>query len=275
MTTLTKAMVGEAAAAWRVREAMAVRVKTIIIPSVNWWEGELGLPRTQVPDWSSFAAPSFQINASPLIGSMTPETMARLDYFSWQAFNNLERVGTMVTYEPRLPFGPWRKEEFDNSPVPSIFDLQDHGRTELLAFQAAVGPKKGQLIGRPGQGTHSYTSWPNNWQSDHAVDISLPRRTPIVAIADGVICRNCGFGPQGGGPRFAGNRLTMNYGLNLGRNAYYAHLDEIVVRPGERVRAGQIIGYSGEANGSPHLHFATDHYDPVRIATTNRVKPWR
>jgi hypothetical protein len=47
--------------------------------------------------------------------------------------------------------------------------------------------KTGQLIGRPGQGTHSFVSPPNNWESDNAIDIALPFRTAPVAVADGEI----------------------------------------------------------------------------------------
>ncbi|MGD9531546.1 MAG: hypothetical protein AB7V44_32790, partial [Pseudonocardia sp.] len=47
----------------------------------------------------------------------------------------------------------------------------------------------GTLGGRPGEGTHSYAAYPDNWQSDHAVDIGLPFGSPLYAIDAGVIVR--------------------------------------------------------------------------------------
>jgi len=44
-----------------------------------------------------------------------------------------------------------------------------------------------------------------------------------------------------------------------GFDYYFAHLDRTVVQPGQRVVAGQLLGYlgdSGNARGRPHLHFA-------------------
>ena len=253
-----------------------MRVKTMLLPTVNRWELDLGFPRTTVPDWTHFGVPNFEINTSPLLGPMSTDHFARLDYFSWQAIDRLDQVGTIVPETPYLQSWPWDAlQDFNNSPIPSIVDSVDIGPIQYLTMQAKVGPRKGGIIGYPGQGTHSYRDTPNNWQSDHAVDISLPKRTPIIAIADGVVCARCGFGPHGGGPRFAGERLTLNYGQGGNRQAYYAHLDEIRVGRGEKVRAGQIIGYSGVANGVAHLHFATDEFDPLKIATSRRVKPWR
>ncbi len=113
--------------------------------------------------------------------------------------------------------------------------------------------KLGKIIGTPGAGTHTL----GNWQSDNAWDIAIPVGTPIRADADGVIGNRIGYlGSPNDSGRFAGQRVN----LQGRRNAYYyAHLSKIVVKPGQRVRKGQIIGYSGEANGVAHLHFGVQH----------------
>lgn len=57
--------------------------------------------------------------------------------------------------------------------------------------------------------------------------------------------------------------LTYSYGRHVkiahpnGRTTLYAHLSRIVVRPGQRVRYGQLIGRVGSTGNStgPHLHF--------------------
>ncbi len=120
----------------------------------------------------------------------------------------------------------------------------------------------GTLGGRPGEGTHSYASWPDNWQSDHAVDINLPFGSPLYAIDAGVIVR-IGGDPTAFSGRFGGAQLTVQ---SRDDAYYYAHLSGIVVREGGRVALGQLIGFSGSANGADHLHLGVMRRDPVALA---------
>ncbi len=104
----------------------------------------------------------------------------------------------------------------------------------------------GTVIGYPNQGKHSDLG---NWQSNNAWDISVPIGTPVYAPYDGVIGNRIGSTGKGG--RFAGKRLYINHG---NQSVYLAHLSDIIVSAGQKVKAGQLIGYTGEANGSPHIH---------------------
>lgn len=118
-------------------------------------------------------------------------------------------------------------------------------------------PVRGQINGRPYQGTHSR----GNWQSDNAIDLNIPVGTPIYAVADGVV------GPRIGAidssdPRLQGLRLTLE---TQGNAFFYAHLSKLVVGAGERVKKGQLLGYSGSANGVPHLHLGVQNGDPQRL----------
>jgi len=129
--------------------------------------------------------------------------------------------------------------------------------------------RAGLIIGRanvPGS-THDPNAWPDNWQSDNALDIALPLGTPIVAVEDGVICPSCGFGSSGSGGRFAGARLTLNIRAN---QVYYAHLLRIFARPGEWVRRGQVVATSGSANGVAHLHIAVLNGEPLLLMAPRR-----
>lgn len=93
-----------------------------------------------------------------------------------------------------------------------------------------------------------------NWQSNNAWDIGVPIGTPIYALSDGVI--GSGIGISSARPK-DGSRVTVD---GNGNSYYYAHLSDIVVRPGQMVKAGQIIGYSGKsANGAAHLHLGVKH----------------
>jgi len=132
-----------------------------------------------------------------------------------------------------------------------------------LAAETYPLPKPAKVIGTPYQGTHAKAfnvkGGSNNWESENAVDLATPKGTPIYAVASGTIGSQ--IGAQGGG-RFAGLRVHLTTGSN---EYYYAHLSRLVVKAGETVQAGQLIGYSGVANGVAHLHFAAKTGDPRAI----------
>lgn len=123
---------------------------------------------------------------------------------------------------------------------------------------------RGSLIGTPHSGTHTL----GNWQSDNAVDIGVPVGTPVVAVAPGSVGPN--FGSLGKGGRFAGLRMTLN---TAGNAFYYAHLSRFApgVQPGASLSAGQVIGYSGSANGVPHLHFGQMVGNPLGLVGGGQV----
>lgn len=89
----------------------------------------------------------------------------------------------------------------------------------------------------------------------------------IVAIADGVVTtywNNCkhNYGKKpartccGNG---YGNYITINHGTKNGKTyvAYYAHMSDIAVSKGQKVKKGQVVGYIGSTGRSTgaHLHF--------------------
>ncbi|HEX6135677.1 MAG TPA: M23 family metallopeptidase [Longimicrobiales bacterium] len=91
------------------------------------------------------------------------------------------------------------------------------------------------------------------------VDIFAPRGTAVVAVADGWI-EQARHTPTGG-------VVIWQHDAARGLRYYYAHLDALHVREGERVSAGDVIGRvgnTGNARGTPpHLHFGV--YQPGTI----------
>lgn len=124
--------------------------------------------------------------------------------------------------------------------------------------------RRGNLIGTPGVGTHSFSAPPDNWQSDNALDIGVPNGTNVFAVDDGTISSSLGFGDSGSGGRFAGKRLHLQTTDNVW---YYAHLSSFAdgIAPGAEVKKGQLLGRSGSANGVPHLHIASKNGNPKRL----------
>ena len=95
-------------------------------------------------------------------------------------------------------------------------------------------------------------------EGDHhqGIDLLAPIGTPVLAVRDGVITSAgsmTGFGEY--------VMLQFNH-KQLTLYACYAHLSKVSVKPGDKVMAGMIIGYSGDSGNAQsvpatekHLHF--------------------
>ena len=119
--------------------------------------------------------------------------------------------------------------------------------------------QQGKIIGTPFSGTHTL----GNWQSDRAWDIAVPVGTPIYAVEGGVIGSRFGA-LNSSSPRMAGLRLNLQSPDNA---FYYAHMSRFApgIAPGVRVQPGQLLGFSGSANGVAHLHFAAERGNPLGL----------
>jgi murein DD-endopeptidase MepM/ murein hydrolase activator NlpD len=113
-----------------------------------------------------------------------------------------------------------------------------------------------------GGGPDAHGSRPlGNWQSDHAWDLMAPPGTPVYAIADGRISPSAGFGFHSNGSTVWGRRFTLEF---KGNAAFYTHLGRYAkgIKPGARVKKGQLLGYLGDPPGFPsHLHIGLMHGD--------------
>lgn len=96
-----------------------------------------------------------------------------------------------------------------------------------------------------------------------AVDIMVPKGTPIYAVQGGVIGTQ--FGPLASDPSSVLAGIRLHVLTPDGNDWYYAHLDRVApgIKPGVRVRAGQLLGYVGVANNVAHLHLE-DKFQTVR-----------
>jgi hypothetical protein len=115
----------------------------------------------------------------------------------------------------------------------------------LLASTPSVWPVRGYLSASFGNRIDPFTG-----QRDFhpGIDISTPLGTKILAPADGIVI-SCG--PKGG----YGNALQIDHGYEIVTR--FAHLDGFNVKPGQRVRRGDVIGFVGNTGRStaPHLHY--------------------
>ena len=88
-----------------------------------------------------------------------------------------------------------------------------------------------------------------DWRFHYGVDLSAPTGTPIIATRAGVVTTAA---YEAGG---AGYYVNINH--MDGFVTRYMHMTHFIVSPGQKVQAGQVIGYCGSTGGStgPHLHF--------------------
>jgi peptidoglycan LD-endopeptidase LytH len=101
------------------------------------------------------------------------------------------------------------------------------------------------------------------------IDIFAPKNTPIVAVADGRITRV--------EETEIGGKVIWLRSTGREFNIYYAHLDEQIVKAGDEVKAGEVIGTVGNTGNakttSPHLHFgiySSGAIDPLRFVGGER-----
>ena len=80
------------------------------------------------------------------------------------------------------------------------------------------------------------------------VDLACAEGTPVLAAMDGVVL-------AAGRSASYGNYIRLCHADGV--ETLYAHLQYLFVRPGEVVRAGQVMGTAGQTGRAtgPHLHF--------------------
>ena len=116
-----------------------------------------------------------------------------------------------------------------------------------------------------GKITTAFGKLGKHWSSGKhlGVDFAVPVGTPVLAVADGKIERaNWG--------KAYGNQVVQKV---AGGWVIYAHLNAVRAKPGTVVKAGQIVGESGNSGNSsgPHLHF--EMRDNIRWSAGKDLDP--
>lgn len=80
------------------------------------------------------------------------------------------------------------------------------------------------------------------------IDIASPKGTPVYASGDGIVLNPKGLTGYG-------NVVIISHGF--GYQSLYAHLSKTAVRPGQKIKRGELVGYVGSTGLSvaPHLHY--------------------
>jgi murein DD-endopeptidase MepM/ murein hydrolase activator NlpD len=138
----------------------------------------------------------------------------------------------------------------DYSYLRSVDKLALPGRASrrFLAVKAqpSLWPVDGRLMSGFAQRTDPFSG---EGAFHKGVDISAPTGTPVRSTADGIVIQ---AEPVAGG---YGRLVRIDHGGDV--QTYYAHLSRIMVREGQEVRRGDIVGMVGSTGRvtAPHLHY--------------------
>lgn len=136
-------------------------------------------------------------------------------------------------------------------------------KSTMLASIPAIQPVSNKELKRLASG-YGYRMHPiykirkMHW----GIDFSAPRGTPIYATGDGKIKKAVRSNRAVG----YGNYLVIDHGY--GYETLYGHMLDMVVKAGQTVKRGELIGYVGNSGGStaPHCHYEV-------IKDGNKVNP--
>ena len=103
------------------------------------------------------------------------------------------------------------------------------------------------------------------YKMHYGVDLAAPKGRPIYATRGGTVSYT---GYEAGG---AGYWVQINHGD--GYKSVYMHMTHYIVKTGQNVSQGQVIGYCGSTGGStgPHLHFGIS-YNGTYVNPANYIK---
>jgi len=118
-------------------------------------------------------------------------------------------------------------------------------RNELAAATPSIWPAHGWLTDSFGTRKDPFTGEPGYHQG---IDISADKGNPVYATADATVDSAAWTGDYG-------NFVVLRHAFGL--LTRYGHLSKFIVRAGQTVKRGDVIGYvgaTGRATGS-HLHY--------------------
>jgi len=136
-------------------------------------------------------------------------------------------------------------------------------KADMLAALPAIQPVSNKNLSRMASG-YGYRIHPiyKTRKMHSGMDFSAKTGTPIYATGDGKVSK------VRKSRRGYGNHVTIDHGY--GYKTLYAHMTKYIVRKGQKVKRGEVIGYVGSTGTSvaPHLHYEV-HKDGRKINPVN------
>lgn len=127
----------------------------------------------------------------------------------------------------------------------SVLQAKFEAQSQQLSSTPSIAPVRGILTDGFGGRSDPFTGEAG---THNAVDISSAMGQPVRAPADGIVVKSEWANGYG-------NVVFVSHGY--GYSTRYGHLQSFAVRPGQRIKRGEVIGYVGSTGRStgPHLHY--------------------
>jgi murein DD-endopeptidase MepM/ murein hydrolase activator NlpD len=165
-------------------------------------------------------------------------------YAKLEGYNNSELViGTTKKLDKLSRELYVQSKSFDE-----VFKLANN-KKEMLSSIPAIIPiskNKGNIASGFGFRIHPIYKV---MRMHEGIDITARIGTPIYATGNGYIVNNAG--------KISGLGISCMIDHGYGYKTVYGHMSRLKVRPGQKVKRGEIIGYVGSTGLSigPHLHY--------------------
>ncbi len=182
--------------------------------------------------------------AEPIAGSIRNAGIGGANrYAELEGLNNSERIIETAKKIDKIS----RQLYVQSKSFDEVFRMAK-SKDDMMIHLPAILPmpkNKGQIISGFGMRFHPILKYR---RMHTGIDISAPKGTPIYATGNGVVTvagRESGYG------------ITCQINHGYGYQTLYGHMSKINVRPGQKVKRGEVIGYVGSTGLSkaPHVHY--------------------
>lgn len=138
----------------------------------------------------------------------------------------------------------YKSSELESQSLEELFEVLK-GREIQLAATPSILPVRGWVTSHYG---HRLDPFTGRRKMHRGMDVAARKGAPVVSPAEGTVS----FAGKNGS---YGNTVMVFHGYGV--STLYAHMEDVLVRPGQRVSRGDIlgtIGSSGRSTGT-HLHY--------------------
>jgi murein DD-endopeptidase MepM/ murein hydrolase activator NlpD len=180
-----------------------------------------------------------------------PEEVRQAGFGGVNRYKDLDNFDNseLMTNTSRSMDKLYRRLYIQSKSYDEVFELVKK-KAELLASIPAIQPVTKSGIARLASG-FGYRIHPiyKTHMMHEGIDFTSPIGTEIYSTGNGIVAKVEYNG------RGYGNHIIINHGY--GYSTLYGHMSKFAVRPGQKIKRGDIIGYVGNTGSStgPHVHY--------------------